>query len=141
MFRYLDQFQEKGQFVFSQGDILSQVCNAPDHSSGIYLVYADEVSLKNLIYIGISGREGKDGEIIHRQDGIGGRIIKGKQFGEARRNSWPLRMKEDGIKKLQIQWYVTHGKFDQKFPRKIESKLLLVLKASLGSLPIWNKQI
>lgn len=140
MFKYLDQFQEKGHFIFSQEDRLSQVCNAPNHSSGIYLVYADKVSLNNLIYIGISGREGGSGEIIHRQDGIGGRITKGKQFGQARRNSWPLRMKEDGIEKLHIQWYVTHGKFDQKIPREIERKLLTILSLH-RTLPPWNKQL
>lgn len=140
MFRYLDQFQEKGQFVFSQNDSLSQVCNAPMHSSGIYLVSAEEISLKNLIYIGISGREGKGGEIIHRQDGIGGRITKGKQFGQARRNSWPLKMKEDGIDKIHVQWYITYGKYDQKIPREIERKLLTILSVH-RTLPVWNKQL
>ncbi|MFD2518247.1 hypothetical protein [Salinimicrobium flavum] len=141
MFKFLEKFQEKDQFQFNAKDRLSQVCNAPNHSSGIYLVYAEEVSIKNLIYIGISGREGQNGEIIHRQDGIGGRIIKGKQFKEARRRSWPQKMEEDGIEKLHVHWYITHGKYDQRIPREIERKLLLVLQAYRGSLPIWNKQV
>lgn len=141
MFKYLDQFREKGLFEFTQGDTLSQVCNAPNHSSGIYLISAEEISLNNLIYIGISGRQGSGGEIIHRQNGIGGRITKGKQFGQARRNSWPAKMKEEGIEKLHVQWYITHGKYDQKMPREIERKLLVILQAYRGSFPIWNKQL
>lgn len=140
MFKFLDQFTEKGQFVFSQADSLSQVCNAPKHSSGIYLISAEEILLKNLIYIGISGREGKNGEIIHRKDGIGGRITKGKQFGQARTNSWPLKMKEQGIEKLHVQWYITYGEYDQKIPREIERKLLAILSVH-RELPKWNRQL
>ena len=88
MFKYLEKYKEKGVFEYLQNDNLSSCCNAPKENSGIYLIYSDTVSLANLIYIGISGREGSNGEIIHRKDGLSGRIVKGKQFGELRRNSW-----------------------------------------------------
>lgn len=83
----LDSYIEKGSFNFRSTDRLSQVCSAPEHSSGIYVLYADVIKLEKLIYIGISGRKGANGEIIHRKYGIGGRIIRGKQFGDSRRKS------------------------------------------------------
>jgi len=141
MFTYLDTFQEKGQFEFCPTDILSQVCNAPKDSSGIYLIYKNEICLSNLIYIGISGREGSNNEIIHRLDGIGGRIVNGKQFGESRRKSWPKKMAEEDIEKLHVQWFITYGRYNEQYPRQIEQKLLTLLIGHKGCLPIWNKQI
>lgn len=141
MFTYLEKFKEKGQFEYCPTDRLSQVCNAPNHSSGIYLISKNEIELNNLIYIGISGREGSNGEIIHRKDGIGGRIIKGKQFGEPRRKSWARKMAEENIEKLHVQWFITYGRFNEQYPRQIEQKLLTILLDQKGCLPIWNKQI
>lgn len=99
------------------------------------------MSLENLFDIGISGRQGSQGEIIHRKDGLGGRIIKGKQFGEPRRNSWSRKMNEDGFRKIIVQWYVTHGKFNEDLPRPIEKKLLTLLLLHRGRLPMWNHEV
>ena len=140
MFKILENYKEKGQFRFLATDILSQVCTAPKENSGIYLIYADEIISKNLIYIGISGRKGSNGEIIHRKDGLGGRIVKGKQFGESRRKSWPKKMYEDNINVLLIKWYITYGKYDQQFPRPLENKFLSILVYQNGYLPLWNKE-
>ena len=139
MFKYLERYKEKGVFEYAQNDNLSSCCNAPRDSSGIYLIFAEEPSLINLIYVGVSGREGLNGNIIHRKDGIGGRIVKGKQFGSARRNSLSLKMREDGIKKIVVMWYVTYGKLNQDFPRPIENKILNIMLQYNCQLPLWNK--
>lgn len=94
MFRILEKYKEKGQFEFKQSDRLSKVCNAPGRDSGIYIIYADVIDEKNLIYIGISGKESVNGEIIHRDDGLGGRIVNGKQFGKGRRRSCRVRCRK-----------------------------------------------
>jgi hypothetical protein len=140
LLKVLEKYKEKGVFVFKRTDQLSHQCNAPTHSSGIYAVYAASIKPENLIYIGISGREGKNGEIKHRIDGLGGRIVKGKQFGEARIRSWPKKMKEDGIEVIHVKWFVTYGKFDKDLPRPIENMLLRLLLAVNGKLPAWNKE-
>jgi len=141
IFSDLERFKEKGSFEFKQTDVLSKVCNAPNDSSGIYLVFADKISDDSVIYIGISGREGERGKIIHREDGLGGRIVKGKQFGIARRNSWPLKMKADNIKTLYVKWFVTYGKYDQIIPRPIENAYLELILQKDGMLPMWNKEV
>tara|TARA_B110001469_G_C9401481_1_gene206257 strand:- start:38 stop:223 length:186 start_codon:yes stop_codon:yes gene_type:complete len=58
MLEVLEKYKEKGSFVFKGEDRLSAQCNAPKDSSGIYTIYAEEIKPENLIYIGISGREG-----------------------------------------------------------------------------------
>jgi hypothetical protein len=141
IFSELERFQERGSFEFKQTDTLSKACNAPDDSSGIYLVFADKISDESLIYIGISGREGEKGKIIHRDDGIYGRIVKGKQFGKARRNSWPLKMKTDNIKTIYVKWFVTYGRYDQIIPRPIENAYLELILQKDGMLPMWNKEV
>ena len=137
----LDKYKEKGSFQYSPLDSLSRVCNAPRHSSGIYLIHADVVSEDSLIYIGISGREDINCNIKHRKDGLGGRIVKGKQFGEPRRRAWPDKMQEDGIEILHVMWYITYGKYNDDFPRPIEVNLLEGHIKKYGRLPVWNKEV
>lgn len=141
MNKSLIKYKERGVFEFTINDNLNYQCNAPRHSSGIYLIYREAVKESNLIYIGISGRQGANGEIVHRKDGLGGRLVKGKQFGEARRKSWPKKMKEDCINKIIVNWYVTHGKYDKEFPRPLEIKLLKIFYIKHGKLPNWNNEI
>lgn len=140
MFKVLEKYQEKGSFSFRPSDNLNNKCNAPQHSSGIYTIYKEEVKPENLNFIGISGRENSKGEIQHRTDGIGGRIIKGKQFGDIRSRSWPKIMREDAIITIHVRWFVTYGKHNQDYPRPIENKLLRILLAVNGTLPSWNKE-
>lgn len=141
MFRILEKYKEKGQFDFKETDRLSFKCNAPrGNNSGIYIIYAEEIDIENLIYIGISGREGKSGEIIHRRDGLGGRIVNGKQFGNGRRRSWPRKMYEDNINALKIKWFVTYGAHDHDFPRPLERSFLDILESKNGNLPLWNRK-
>jgi len=137
----LSKYKEYGSFKFRTNDILSQQNNAPNHSSGLYLVYKKTVKEENLIYIGISGREGANGQIVHRKDGLGGRLVKGKQFGEARRKSWPAKMQVDNIESIIIKWFVTHGKYNSDFPRPIEEQLLKEFYNKYGRLPEWNNKV
>ena len=140
MFKKLEEYQVKGRFDFKSSSNLYEECTAPRNSSGIYLIYADVVNVERLIYVGVSGREGSNGEIIHRQDGLGGHIVNNKQFGKNRSISWPIRMKEDSIKCLIIKWYVTSGARDNDLPKPIEKELLEKFESDYGRLPFWNTE-
>jgi len=141
MFDELKKYRENGHFIFKPDDKLSAVCNAPKACSGIYLIYALENGKVNLVYIGISGKEGPDGEIKHRKDGLRGRFLSGKTEGVLRKNYWPQKMIEENIEALDIYWYVTHGEFDYDFPRGLEVGLLKNYGAIYGTLPRWNRRI
>ncbi|MES2455755.1 MAG: hypothetical protein V4594_09455 [Bacteroidota bacterium] len=141
MFDELKKYKENGHFFFKPEDRLSVVCNAPVKCSGIYLIYVLEQGRVNLIYIGISGRKGEDGNIIHRKDGLRGRFLTGKTDGILRKTYWPQRMILENIEALDIYWYVTHGKLNQDFPRELEIELLSKYQSINGRLPRWNKSI
>ena len=140
MFDELKKYKRSGHFFFKSSDNLSVVCNAPKDCSGLYLIYALERKKVNLIYIGISGRQGVDGNIIHRQDGLRGRFLKGKQFGALRKITWPQQMKLEGIEALDIYWNVTYDGNNKDFPKVLEDELLLKYKSLYGELPRWNKK-
>jgi hypothetical protein len=144
LFPELDKYIKKGNFEFSPNDNLNQVCNAPRDKSGVYFVYAKNREKTKLVYIGRSGEVRKDGSLFIRKAGLGGmkdRLINGKQFGEARRNSWKSKMLEDNIDALVIYWYVTHKKEFVDCPKKLESKLLERFSSKYGKLPDWNNEV
>ncbi|MDP1728012.1 MAG: hypothetical protein Q8M15_14600 [Bacteroidota bacterium] len=135
------KYKQNDHFFFKPTDRLSEVCNAPKDSSGVYVIYALEKGKVNLIYIGISGRKNPDGNIQHRKDGLRGRFLTGKQFGDLRQKTWPAQMKFENIDGLDIYWFVTHGKSNNDFPRDIEIELLKKYQSIHGTLPRWNKEI
>ena len=135
MFRQLDSCPHQGSFVLAASDSLAARCNAPADCPGIYLVWADTADGTALIYVGCSGRQEADGRIRHRQGGIRDRLVNGKQFGQARRKSWPLKMAELGFHRLIVRWYDTA----QADPHAVERALLDEYRATHHRLPLWNK--
>lgn len=125
----LENYQLKGSFVFNQTSILSEVCNIPkiNDLAGLYLFY--DGNSNELIYVGISGRTNKEGNIVFRKDGLRGRFLKGKQFGDFRRNS------------LKIKWYGTYHSECFDHPRTLEISILKAFLEKNNRLPRWNKEI
>ena len=135
----LNKYKKKGYFNFKPTDRISQVCNAPGEGfnyGGIYIIHSIKEGQKSeLVYIGISGRiDKKTGSLIARQDGIKGRIVRGKRDGEPRKNYWIRMMRSQGIDKLKISWYVVHDN-DQfrDTPSQIERRLIKKYQ------PAWNR--
>lgn len=133
MFDLLNKYPNNGSFEFQSTDSLSKVCKAPTDKSGVYMVYAVKGNTKQLIYIGCSGLEEK-GKIKHRKDGIYGRLVKGKQFGEARKKSWLNKIIEMSLDKLEIKWWDT----GEDFPQIVEFCLLVEYMSVNCRMPEWN---
>ena len=136
----LKKYETKGKFHFHVNGVLSLICNIPVRSdySGLYLFYSNKMEL---IYVGISGREGSEGNIIHRKDGLRGRFLTGKQFGIRRSKSLPIQMKLDNISSLEIHWFVTFGDNSKDIPRHIERTIIESFKfENNGERPKWNKR-
>ena len=140
MFDELSRYKKTGHFLLKPTDNLASVCNAPKSCSGLYIVYALEKGKVNLIYIGISGRKGPDGKIKHRQDGLRGRFVTGKQFGGLRKVTWCKQMELENIEALNVYWYVTYDEVYSDFPKKLEEDLLEKFEVFHGNLPRWNKK-
>ena len=136
MVQSLAKYKTASCFKFNYNDSLSKECNAPKDKSGVYLIYAD----KELIYIGRSGRKDKNGNIKHRKDGLYGRFVKGKQFGDRRTKTWPAKIKEEGIKEFSVHWFVTYDDIYKDFPNEIEYRLINEYKKQFGNIPRWNNK-
>lgn len=136
----LEKYDNKGKFQFHINDVLGLVCNIPIRKdySGLYAIYSEK---KELVYVGIAGKEGVNGNIIHRKDGLRGRFITGKQFGERRSITFPIQMRLDGISTLEIHWFVTYGDNAKDIPRPIEKAIIKMFKMENNeNRPRWNKR-
>ncbi len=143
----LNKFPKRGSFTFNQEDDFATKCNAPKDSAGIYLIYDYTASPEKLIYIGSSGRKDSDGNLKVRNGGLYDRLVNGyhpNRFGQQRRikrrQAFPLHMKEQGIKKINVMWWVTYDTNNKDFPtdveRKLESKYISVNQCY----PIWHQR-
>jgi len=143
MFDELAKYRQNDHFFFKPSDNLEQVCNAPTDKIGVYLIFALKGGRIELIYIGSSGEVGKDGTLFIRKAGPGGikdRLVNGKQFGAARRNSWKVQMLRERIEALDIYWYVTHNDKYVDCPSVIANKLIQKHIDIYGNLPRWNNE-
>lgn len=144
MFDELNKYKQNDHFFFMPTHNLGQVCNAPTDRSGVYIIYELKDGRIELVYIGRSGEIKPDGSIFIRKAGLGGlkdRLVNGKQFGEARRNSWKTKMILEKIEALDIYWYATHNDKFMDCPRILENKLLQIHFDIYGRLPRWNNEL
>ena len=144
MFDELGKYKHNDHFFFKSTDNLGQVCNAPTDKSGLYIIYALKNGRIELIYIGRSGEVKADGSLFIRKAGLGGlkdRLVNGKQFGSARRNSWKTQLLNEKIEALDIYWYVTHDDSFIDCPKMLENKLLKKHLDIYGRLPKWNNEL
>jgi hypothetical protein len=118
---------------------LRKVCNAPEDKMGVYVIYALKNGLKELIYIGCSGKVNSDGSPIIRIRGMKSRLVDGKQFKEPRRKSWKKQMANEKIDALEIHWFVTLDCTHKDLPAYVEAKLIQEYFSQNGKLPRWNK--
>ena len=105
MFEELGKYKFWGRFTFKPNESLSEKCTAPNDKSGVYLVYAIYKWIKELVYIGSSGKKQPDGSLRTLKDGMNGRLVKGHQFDKKpRRHTWPIQMRKEFIYSLTINF-------------------------------------
>ena len=146
MFALLEKYKNKGSFEFRAPDSLKIICNAPKTKGCIYMVY-HLFEKENLIYIGSSGWVNQDGSLGLRNNGMWDRIVNGKQTfilngietTDKRCNIWKRKMKEDGIEKLRVDWFVTYNEEIKHIPAFAEATLIQQYFDVQGKLPSWNK--
>ena len=138
MFKELDKYKVSGKFTYKPGELLRDVCNAIKDGSGVYVVCTSLIDESEIIYIGSSGKMQNDGSIQCRENGLYGRIVKGKQFDERRSISWPAKMKEEGIEAIDVYWYQTYTDEIRDIPAYVEAVLIQRFFDLYKQLPRWN---
>jgi hypothetical protein len=126
MFQEPKKYTDKGHFFFEADNDLEKVCNAPIDKDGVFKVIELRNGIINLVYIGYSNSGGLFNEIVN-----------GVHYDKnARKTGWTYQMLKDKTDALDIYWYVTSGKDEQK---KEQVEMLKDFIAQTGKLPSWNK--
>lgn len=127
---------QSGEFTLRIGESLRKNCNAPNDQGGIYIV--TDVRKNQIIYIGSSGWLCQNGDFKIRKGGMCDRIVNGKQFEKPRSISWLLKMQEQNIPEIKVNWFVTFNFIIQHIPAFVEACLLQEFFEANKFLPLWN---
>jgi len=139
MYKELKSIKNKNQFQFDLNDNLEEVCNAPEASSGIFLVYDVSNEEKELIMVGSTGTVQNDGSLKSKNGGLYDKIVNGHQFAKTgRKYSWPAQMKKESIDKLDVYWYETFNDKNKIIPTFVEGQILQNFLTEFNKLPKWN---
>ncbi|MFB9080504.1 hypothetical protein ACFFLS_20430 [Flavobacterium procerum] len=139
MSKELEKFKVSNSFTFTVEDSLEQICNAPDGSAGIFVVYAVEGNEKELIMVGSTGTVQNDGTLKTKNGGLYDKIVNGHQFAKTgRKYSWPAQMKLENIAALEVFWYETFNADTKAIPTSVEGRVLQNFLDENGKLPRWN---
>lgn len=136
MFDELSKYKNNGHFFFQRGQILSQVCNAPE-APGVYYILMLRKGKISLVYIGASGTINQKG--IFSKQLLRGRI-NNKQDGTKRQLFFEEKLKKNEADALDIYWFVTFDRKNQNLPSYVEALLLQKHFETYGCLPEWNKE-
>jgi len=135
----LEKFTVKGNFTFTQEDNLEAVCNASDNASGVFVVYAVEAGVKELIMVSSTGTVQNDGTLKSKNGGLYEKIVNGHQFAKTgRKYSWPAQMKKENIDTLEVLWFETFNDSSKAIPTAVEGQVLQNFLNENGKLPRWN---
>ncbi|WP_044399467.1 hypothetical protein [Lacinutrix sp. Hel_I_90] len=126
MFQEPKKYTDKDHFFFEAEKELEKVCNAPKDKDGVFKVLELRNGNINLVYIGYSNSGGLFNEIVN-----------GIHYDKnSRKTGWTYQMLKDRTDALDIYWYVTNDKDDQK---KEQVEMLKDFVEQTGKLPKWHK--
>ncbi|AXB57806.1 hypothetical protein [Flavobacterium fluviale] len=139
MSKGLEKFKVSNSFTFTVNDSLEEVCNAPEGSAGIFIVYGVAADEKELIMVGSTGTVQNDGTLKSKNGGLYDKIVNGHQFAKTgRKYSWPAQMKLENIESLEVVWYETFNADVKAIPTAVEGEVLQNFLDQSGKLPRWN---
>lgn len=126
MFQEPKNFTDNDHFFFQADKDLEKVCNAPKDKDGVFKVLELRNGRINLVYIGYSNSGGLFNEIVN-----------GMHYDKnARKIGWTYQVIKDKTDALDIYWFVTTCKDDQK---REQVEMLNDFVEQTGKLPKWNK--
>jgi hypothetical protein len=139
MYKELEKFKSSNSFTFTVNDSLEEVCNAPEGSAGIFVVYEIDGDSKELIMAGSTGTVQNDGTLKTKNGGLYDKIVNGHQFAKTgRKYSWPAQMKLENISVLEVVWYETFNADVKAIPTAVEGQVLQNFLDANAKLPRWN---
>lgn len=126
MFQEPKNYTYNDHFFFEADKDLEKVCNAPKDKDVVFKVLELRNGKINLVYIGYSNSGGLFNEIVN-----------GLHFDKnTRKTGWTYQVLKDKTDALDVYWYVTSKKDEQK---KEQVEMLKDFVDQTGKLPKWNK--
>lgn len=137
-FDELNKYITKGEFIFREGNKLSEFCKTVPHAAGVYLFRTIKDGKEKLVYIGASGT-------MHQNGNFGKQLMKkrlqSKQNKKIRRQTFfETELKKNKLDGIRVNWFVTFDNEHQDLPMTIEGVLLQKYFDKHKQLPIWNKE-
>lgn len=137
MFAPLKKYKQQGSFIFTHGQILSDVSKEDPNLPGIYYIIKVTGTNRTLVYIGKSGTFNQNGQfktqLLHKR-------LNNLQDGIRRQDYFTQKIKEESLDCLEIHWIVTFDDVYNDLPGYVEGQLLQEYFESHGNLPPWNKE-
>lgn len=138
-FPQLTKYKTKGEFIFKQGDKLSNHCKGVPHAAGIYTFRTIKGEIETLVYVGASGTMKQNGKFVTQ---LMKKRLQNMQSPKVRRQVFFESAMEKGkLDGIRVNWYVTFDEEHQDLPMYIEALLLQKYFDSYKILPIWNKKV
>jgi hypothetical protein len=134
----LKKYKTKGSFEFQIGDKLVELCKNVPNEPGIYLIYIVKNSIRELVYIGASGKMNQDGTFKTQKLK---KRLQNMQSAKLRREKYfAEQISTLKLDFIIVEWYVTFNKKTKDLPLNVEGTLLQLFMDKNMVLPIWNKQ-
>lgn len=135
MQQILSKYKNCGEFFFSLGSLLSNVCNAPP-LYGVYIIYAIVPNVNDkLLYIGKGGSIKTNATFKNQK--LCGRINATRGNGTAQ-TYFTTQMNNLSIQTIRFNWYVTFQNQLRDIPGCVEALLIQRYFQIYGALPPWN---
>lgn len=128
----LDNYPEKGEFMFDALVNLLKAASDVSASPGVYIFQAIWEDRKELVYIGSSGRVLQDGSM--KKQMLNGRIIR-----PSHREKFEFGFKTLKVQSFEVRWYVTMNDGISHIPGYVEGALIQAFYDKHGQLPMFNK--
>ena len=138
-FSELIKYKTRGEFIFRQGDKLSEICKAVPHAAGVYLFRTIKDGQENLVYIGASGT-------MHQNGKFGTQLMKkrlqNKQNSEIRRQTFfEIEIEKNNLDGIRVNWFVTFdNQYNKDLPMTVEGQLIQKYFNKYKQLPPWNNK-
>ena len=135
MFDELNKYKNNGHFFYDGLEPMKEVCNAPEHGIGVYIIYRLSRGHVDLVYIGSYGKIKQNATLRIAEKGLLNEITKGSKLKE-----WNVQMLTDEIDALDIYWYETFDKEPFDIPTTIKGIIMQKHFDLHGGLPSWNDE-
>lgn len=127
-----------GSFEFRCGEKLVDKCKSIPNEPGVYLIFTIRESIRELVYIGASGKINQNGTFKNQK--LKKRLQNMQNSKLRRQEYFESKIIESNLDCIEVKWFITYCHKFNDLPLNVEGSLLQEYFNEFGVLPLWNKQ-